>query len=72
MNSIVKKYCSNSSISENSRSSLDPERTYTFNKSFDLVVGIATAAIAFPIVALTILVGNFCSQEKWEEFWDNF
>ena len=51
---------------------LDSKPTYTFNKSLDLILGLAIAAIAFPLVTLTIVLGTFFSQEKWEEFWDSF
>ena len=38
----------------------------------DLLLGIVSAAIAFPIIMLAIAISVFLPQKKWEEFWDKF
>ena len=37
-----------------------------------LLLGVVSAAVAFPVVVLAISLSVFLPQEKWEEFWDKF
>ncbi|MCC0177053.1 hypothetical protein I4641_08695 [Waterburya agarophytonicola K14] len=51
---------------------LDNKVISASGRTFDLVLGVFTAAIAFPLVSLTIVLSVFFSDDRWEEFWDKF
>jgi|GEM_PF-3053062 len=46
--------------------------TYQQRTNSSLLLGIVSAAIAFPIIILAVSLSVFLPQERWEEFWDKF
>ena len=48
------------------------ERVSTKRSISNVLLGVVSAAIAFPLVAFAIALSVFLPQEKWEEFWDKF
>ena len=48
------------------------DRVSTKRSVLDFLLGVVSAAIAFPLIMLAIAVSVFLPQEKWEEFWDKF
>ena len=48
------------------------DRVSTKQNTSNFLLGVVSAAIAFPIVTLAIALSVFLPQEKWEEFWDEF
>ena len=74
MTSLIKKQTSLSSLIQNKDGAtlFDNKTIYTSGRTFDLVLGVFTAAIAFPLISLTIVLSVFFSDATWEEFWDKF
>ncbi len=61
------------SLPEKSSVLLDSKgETYKQRSSSSWLLGIVSAAIAFPLIVLAIAFSVFLPQEKWEEFWDKF
>ena len=73
MNFLVEKSFSSSSLmpSKSSMSRLD-QIINTPSRTADLLLGVCSAAIAFPLITLVIMFSIFFPEHKWEEFWDKF
>jgi len=74
MNFIIKKSFSFLSHNQkiNNLAISEYQQIHVKPKPFDLILGVSSAVIAFPLVTIIILFSAFFTEDKWEEFWDKF